>query len=100
MANITLHCFSCKTRLEYVDTVGFREECSKCMADVHVCKNCEFYDTSSYNECRETTADPVKEKERANFCDFFKPSSKSSNAKEQTDKLKSAAEALFKKKPN
>lgn len=55
-----------------------------------------MYDPKSYNECKEPSADVVKEKERANFCDFFK-------AKEDGDvvdhkaKLLSAAEALFKK---
>ncbi len=100
MANISIHCFSCNTPLTYIDNVGFREECTKCMADVHACKNCEFYDTSSYNECRETSAEPVKEKERANFCDFFKATDRINGQNTQTDKIKSAAEALFKKKPN
>jgi hypothetical protein len=39
------------------------------------------------------------EKERSNFCDFFKPSNRSggTGGKSQSD-LKSAADALFKKK--
>ncbi len=34
---------------------------------------CEFYDTSKAKHCRETIADEVKDKERANFCDYFRP---------------------------
>ena len=100
MAHITLKCFSCGKPTQFIDTVGFREECESCSADMHVCKNCEFYDTTAYNECRESSADPVKEKERANFCDFFRPSSRNGSATSQVDKIKAAADALFKKKPN
>ena len=40
-------------------------------ADVHCCRNCEFDDPGSYNECRETQAERVLEKDRSNFCDYF-----------------------------
>lgn len=89
-------CFHCKKTNENLLQVGRRDECSFCKSDLHVCKNCQMYDPKSYNECKEPSADVVKEKERANFCDFFK-------AKEDGDvvdhkaKLLSAAEALFKK---
>jgi len=73
-----------------------REECSKCHSDAHVCKNCEHYDPRVYNECKETQADFVKEKERANFCDYFKVAPLTSGTQKQVD-LKAAAEALFKK---
>jgi len=34
---------------------------------------CEFYDTSKAKHCRETIADEVKDKQAANFCDYFRP---------------------------
>ena len=68
-----------------------------CHADAHVCKNCEFYDPKVYNECRETSADVVREKERANFCDYFKPRSSGASSGKSAADLKAAAEALFKK---
>ena len=34
---------------------------------------CVDYDTSYAHHCREPTAEEVKDKERANFCDFFTP---------------------------
>ena len=82
--------------MSFADRVGFREECEQCSADLHVCKNCRFYDESAYNECRESSADVVREKERANYCDYFEPgegSYKSSNK----DDLLAQAEALFMK---
>lgn len=96
MAIFQLECYSCKTLNEAVDKVGFREDCSKCGADLHICLNCEFYDKGSYHECRESSADFVKDKERANYCDYFRPRSGIS-AKNDEDKVLSAAEALFKK---
>ena len=92
---LTVICFACETPNEVTDRVGRREGCSKCMADLHACKNCDFYDTSSYNECREVSADRVPEKETGNFCDFFKPGSGSHKKNDSADLL-ARAEALFK----
>lgn len=50
-----------------------REECEACGADLHVCRGCGHHDASAYNECRETNAERVVDKERANRCDYFVP---------------------------
>jgi len=34
---------------------------------------CQFYDANVPRQCREDGAEEVIEKERANFCDWFKP---------------------------
>jgi hypothetical protein len=34
---------------------------------------CEFYDAAVPKKCREDDAEEVTEKERSNFCDWFKP---------------------------
>ena len=92
---IQFFCFSCNKKLEFAEI--FRSsECHHCGADVRVCKNCEFYDEKLYNECRETSAEPVREKERSNFCDFFKVKTSREKTEPKKDQL-SAAEALFKK---
>ena len=49
-------------------------ECRKCAAELHVCRICEFYDASVAEQCREERAEPPKDKVRANFCDYFRPS--------------------------
>lgn len=92
-----LSCFHCKKINNYSDKVGFRDECLHCSSDLHVCKNCEFYDVKSYNECKENSADVVREKDRANYCDFFSPRKTAHTIDSEKDKLKAAAEALFKK---
>jgi hypothetical protein len=97
MAGGTIYCYSCGTAIPVIGIVGRRDECPKCHADLHVCRNCLHYDPKSYNECRETSADVVREKDRANFCDFFSPGRPGESGNRDKD-LKAAAEALFKKK--
>ena len=101
MATVQWYCYSCGKMTLLTQSVGIRDVCINCSADVHACKNCEFYDLMAYNECREPAADVVREKERANFCDFFKVMSgnnRSSQAATKKSELRAAAEALFKKK--
>lgn len=90
-------CFNCSKELSFVGRVGLREECS-CRSDVHVCKNCSFYDPKAYNECREPQAERVQDRERANRCDYFSPGNNFESQKSKADQLRAAAEALFKKK--
>jgi hypothetical protein len=97
MANVKLKCFSCGHEMEFKVGISRSDECPQCREDVRACKNCRFYDATAYNECREPQAEVVKEKDRANFCDFFEPSS-GAGGNTSRDKLLNAAEALFKKK--
>lgn len=47
--------------------------CPNCGADLHSCINCKFYAPGSHYDCHETIEEPVRDKNRSNFCDFFKP---------------------------
>jgi len=58
---------------------------------------CQFYDQKSYNECREPMADRVPDKEKANFCDYFKIGSSNTDAENKRQELLAKAQALFKK---
>lgn len=90
-----VNCYLCKNKTHFSDTLGFRAQCD-CGEDLHVCKNCDFYDAKVYNECRETTADVIREKTRANYCEYFR--AKAAHDKDADRKaLLAAAEALFKK---
>jgi hypothetical protein len=69
-----LVCWKCGASLaDYTLPLRRLEECRKCGAELHVCKLCEWYSTAVAKHCRETIAEEVKDKERANFCDYFKP---------------------------
>lgn len=91
------NCWNCGADLGPLD-YGRADTCKKCGRDTKVCKNCTFYDTSANNLCRENQAERVVEKERSNFCDYFKPKSQSGSGAASRDAMKAAAEALFKKK--
>jgi predicted RNA-binding Zn-ribbon protein involved in translation (DUF1610 family) len=65
------YCFSCGGALDEIGRVYRNTLCPHCGADVKVCLNCRFYDPSAHWECRETIPEAVREKDRANFCDYF-----------------------------
>lgn len=64
-------CYRCSTRVEFDRKPGRRDECPKCGAELHVCLNCALYDAGLSRGCRESQAEEVREKERANFCGWF-----------------------------
>jgi hypothetical protein len=64
-------CFKCGTAVE-LEKVGRRDECPRCGNDLRVCLNCAFFDPARANACMEPQVEPVKEKDRANYCDFFR----------------------------
>jgi len=77
-------------------------ECKSCHAPLHVCRLCEFYDTAYAKHCREPIAEEVKDKARANFCDYFRAKPGAWKAPDTTaaGKAQSDLEALFGLKPD
>ena len=65
-----LHCWACNERREF-DELHRGDYCDKCDADLKSCKQCRHYDENSSGECKETMAEHVYKKERANFCAYF-----------------------------
>jgi hypothetical protein len=92
-----MNCWHCGTSLTHLD-YGRQDTCTHCGRPTRVCLNCVFHDRSCNNECRETQADRVVDKERSNFCDYFKPKGGPGSGAPSKDAIKAAAEALFKKK--
>lgn len=77
---------------------GRSRSCSKCQRDLHACKNCKHYDPSAYNQCRESSAERVVDKERANFCDYFsfRPGGNSGGKQEGSKDYMQELDKLFK----
>lgn len=70
-----LACFRCGASLSALSPpLSRRDQCPECSADLHVCMMCRFFDRTAPRQCREDGAEEVSEKERPNFCDWFKPS--------------------------
>jgi hypothetical protein len=70
-----MKCSNCNTGVQLAanERVGFRDTCGNCHSDLHTCRNCEFYDTTAYNDCREPSAERVADSERVNHCVGFSP---------------------------
>lgn len=73
--------------------------CEICGADLHSCVNCKFYSPGSHYDCHETIDELVKDKERANFCDYFSVAQIDAGAGNQgpskSDQARAAFAALF-----
>ena len=96
-----LKCWKCGASLaDYTLPLRRLEECRACGAELHVCRMCEFYDTSKAKHCQEPIADEVKDKIRANFCDYFRPTPNAWRPEKLSaaEQAKAQLEALFGKK--
>jgi hypothetical protein len=69
-----MKCWKCSASLEDPDwgKVLFREECSKCGAALHCCKNCQYYKPGVPNDCAVPGTDFIADREAINFCEEFK----------------------------
>jgi len=65
------HCHSCGWEYAIAGLPGRTECCHQCGADLKVCLNCLSYDPRVAQQCRDKRADPVQDKNSANFCEFF-----------------------------
>ncbi len=96
---MSLVCYKCTKPLSdsYKIMVSRSDICPNCRADIRSCKMCQFYDIKAYNECRESSAAREVEKEKANFCDYFKIGSGANDADKARQEAMAKAAALFKK---
>jgi hypothetical protein len=67
-------CWKCGSPLpELLLPLPRQEECLHCRAQLHVCRMCVYFDPAVAQQCREPVAEPVSDKQRANFCGYFQP---------------------------
>lgn len=92
-----MECALCHREVDIGDKVYFRDECPHCRGDLHICLNCEFYDPHAAKGCREPNAELVSNKDRANYCDYFRPGGSYKAAGSTADDAKKQLDALFKK---
>ena len=92
-------CHACKRELTPGRTIGRREECPFCRADLRCCRNCRLYDRAASKQCREPMAELVKTKERANSCEYFtfRDSGAADAQGGDADRSRKALDDLFKK---
>ena len=97
-------CHNCGREIKLIGKIARADECPHCSADMHCCKNCRLFDPGKNNQCNEPQADYVKDKAKANFCDYFEANtrvpltSRGGAQKVQRDDVRKAFDNLFKKK--
>jgi hypothetical protein len=84
-----------------IDTYFTRSAaCPHCSGDLHICLNCRFYSKTSHNKCLEPRAEHQRNRDKANFCDYFVFKEGVPNGKGGIDPMEEAKkkfEDLFKK---
>ena len=89
-------CWSCQSEIDMSVRIQRKDECNVCGADLHVCKNCRFWDPGYQNECRENTSYYIRDREKANFCMAFEMRSTTEEDAAEANDARSKLEALFK----
>jgi hypothetical protein len=69
----SIKCFKCGTKIILEHKVFRQAMCPKCGNYLHCCLNCRLYSPNAAHECRESEARWARDKEAANFCDYFEP---------------------------
>ena len=85
-------CVFCGIPLEDNLEVHRSTTCASCGKDLKICLNCRFYSKGAHNDCLETSAEPVRDKDRSNFCDYFQ----FKTARDQTSSKKNSKEEFLK----
>jgi len=64
-------CHFCGQELDHNLRVYRNTLCPGCSRELKICLNCRFYSPGAHWDCAESIREPVRDKERSNFCDFF-----------------------------
>ena len=90
-------CWHCGASLGAHD-YGRENNCLGCGKPTRVCRNCRWFTPGRSNDCEEPMAEPVLDKQQANFCSFFEATDKvaDANSGDSAEDLRKAAEDLFK----
>ncbi len=90
------NCYFCGTPIE--PPVYRRSLCTQCGKELKICLNCKFYSPGSHWDCHETIPEPVRDKDKANFCDYFKVATDNRHTKkpDNSDSQRESFNNLFK----
>lgn len=68
---VASRCFNCGVTL--AADIDFRGQCPKCRADLHCCKQCVNFDSSTRFQCVKPIPVRIPLKDQANTCELFSP---------------------------
>lgn len=102
-----VRCSNCSNIIDTLGAISFTDQCNKCKADLHSCKNCAFFDPAARFECKKPIQARIPKKAERNMCMQFQmkvsvEKLQSSleyhrRPKEAPSAARQAFEALFKK---
>lgn len=94
-----LVCWKCghPLRKDLPRTFPRLEQCKQCGSDLHVCRMCRHYAPRYISLCDHELAEPPRDRELANFCQYFKPDPHAYVGREQREAsaAKRQLDALF-----
>jgi len=68
---VASRCYNCSTTLP--EGVNFAGACPKCECDLHCCKQCAYFESSTRFQCRKSIPERIPTKDKANDCELFSP---------------------------
>lgn len=101
-----VRCSNCSAPVEMVETIAFSDQCKKCGAHLHSCKNCRYFDPGARFECQKPIEVRIARKADGNMCMQFatkvsiekqQPQMEFKKVKETVNTAREAFDALFKK---
>jgi len=94
-----LQCHFCGAPVAIGEPIPRDSECESCRHDLRCCRNCRHWDPRYHNECMESMADPVEDKTRRNFCEYFyfsrEPYAPAAGGKARESEARAKLEGLF-----
>jgi len=93
-------CHQCNGAVTIEGYISRADECPHCGSDIHCCLNCLNYEPAAHNRCLEPQAEWVSDREKSNFCDYFRPNkagAKGMPVKKARDSARLDFDNLFKK---
>jgi len=92
-------CYFCRREIALKGRVMGKDVCPGCGRDLHCCVQCRFYDPAYHNQCREPKSEMLRERDKANLCDYFEFSGTQGPAPgSEQEKARQKLDELFRKK--
>jgi len=90
-------CHFCGVEIDEKMQIFRSSTCPSCDKDLKICYNCRFYSAGAHWNCLESIPEPVRDKDRSNFCDYFqfKESGGRPSSREKTKKAQQDFQKLF-----
>ena len=69
--NEVVKCTSCGAKAPSI--INFESTCSKCRAELHTCRQCNYFDPGAHFECSKPISKRIVNKNARNTCEYFAP---------------------------